>query len=130
MNQQNPSINETLVASKKSRKKTFIVIGIIIFAIAILNSGKSSDFSEKNQKLKQDQPAEQTKPVGGNSQTTQQPQIESPSVSADAAAKQTETKAPKYEVVHELSGKRYDEGMVYYLLIDPVKSAIPPSKRM
>lgn len=116
----------TKKAQWSDEKKGFAIIGVIILTVIMFKSGGSSNSADKKvvqkDEIKQEQQAVETKapiqevkseiPPANTAENT--PQIVE-------TAKQQEIKIPKYEIVHEVSGKRYDGGKIYYVLIDPVK---------
>ena len=107
-------------------KQGFAIIGVIILAIFIYGGNKSENKQSPNQEKVAVENKQSQQPVE-EKVLAQENKTESPQVNADAndqsaqTAKQLEIKIPKYEIVHEVSGKRYDGGKIYYILIDPVK---------
>lgn len=98
-------------------KQGFAIIGVIILAIFIYGGSKSEDKPEQNKvavsENKQPQQPTEEKIL------TQETKTEAPQVSI-VENNQPEIKIPKYEVVYEIKGKRYDGGINYIILVDPV----------
>ncbi len=105
--------------------KGFAIIGVIILAVLIYGGDKSENKPEQNkvavsENKQPQQPTEEK--VSTQENKTESPQVNIAENNQPAqTAKQLEIKIPKYEIVHEVSGKRYDGGKIYYILIDPVK---------
>ncbi len=111
----------TKKAQWSDEKKGFAIIGVIILTVVMFRSGDASDSRDKavvqENETKQAQQAVETKapiqeatPINTAENT---PQVaETP--------KQSETKIPKYEIVYEVTGKRYDGAKIYYVLIDSI----------
>ncbi len=102
-------------------KQGFAIVGVIILAIFIYGGNKSENKQAPNQEKvavenKQSQQPTEEKIV------TQETKTEAPQINTieNSQPKQPEIKIPKYEIVHEVSGKRYDGGINYIILVDPV----------
>ncbi|NTW26867.1 MAG: hypothetical protein HGA36_00925 [Candidatus Moranbacteria bacterium] len=103
--------------SKKTRG--IINIALLVFIIIVATNIFSKD-EQKKDTVKQETSADklqvqETKeqvPVAEKTQEIAQPALET--------INQPEIKIPKYEIVYEVSGKRYDGAKIYYVLIDPI----------
>lgn len=107
-------------------KQGFAIIGVIILAVFIYGGDKSENKQAPNQEkvaVENKQSQQPTREEVVTQETkTEAPQVDTVENSQPAQiTKQLEIKIPKYEIVHEVSGKRYDGGKIYYILIDPVK---------
>jgi hypothetical protein len=105
--------------------KGFAIIGVIILTVLIYG-GDKSESKPKQSKVVVSENKQSQQPTEEKA-LTQESKTEAPQVNAAEnnqpvqVAKQPEVKIPKYEIIHEVSGKRYDGGKIYYVLIDPIK---------
>lgn len=117
MNQETqPQEQAQNVPMKKSWYKKWWVITIAVFLVLSAIIGSSEEDKDKTQETSK--PAEQMATQSQESEVTDEKseQVDQPQVS-DV---QPEIKLPKYEIAYQVEGKRYDGGINYYVLIDPV----------
>ena len=104
--------------SKKTR--AFIGATLVIFLVILIVAITSED---KDKQVGQS-PIEKTEPRTDvkKEQQAVEPTKTTENVQVTEAPKQLEVKIPKYEIVYEIKGKRYDGAVNYILLIDPVNT--------
>jgi hypothetical protein len=105
--------------------KGFTIIGVIILAVLIYGGDKSENKQAPNKEkvvAETNQPQQPTEEKAVAQETkTEAPQVNTAENNQSAQiAKQPEIKIPKYEIVYEVTGKRYDGAKIYYVLIDPI----------
>lgn len=88
----------------------FITIAVIVVLSAIFGSSDEKKDEGRNEQETQTQ----------QSQTPVAEKAEEPVVATVAQTQKEEVKIPKYEIIYELKNKRYDGGVNYFALIDPV----------
>lgn len=117
MNQETQPQEQTQnVPMKKAWYKKWWVITIAVFLVLSAIIGSSEEGKDKTQETSK--PAEQMTVQSQENEVTNEKseQTDRPQVS-DV---QPEIKLPKYEIAYQVEGKRYDGGINYYVLIDPV----------
>ena len=113
-------------AQWSDEKKGFAIIGVIILTVIMFKSVGSSD--SKDRTVVQKDETKQVQQTADTKAPTQEVKSETPPANTVEntpqiveTAQQQEIQIPKYEIIHEVSGKRYDGAKIYYVLIDPVK---------
>lgn len=103
-------------------RKCFAIVGVIVLANVVYGGEKPKETTVKQSDVsvmqqQNEMPAQEIveKPL-------EDAKVEEVKPAAEIT-KPDETRLPKYEIVYELKGKRYDGGVNYYVLIDPVNLA-------
>ena len=117
-------------AKSKLSKVWKIIITVIVgimFISALVNEPKSTTTTPKpkaSTTTKTLSPEEQAKKTEAEDTARKKVEEEKTQKEAEKKAKAEQTaqevKTPKYQILYELSNKRYDGGKNYYVLIDPV----------
>lgn len=117
-----------ILSSKKTRgwiSATLLVLIIII--VVSLSSTKDEKKSQVAIQSEVQEPKEQQQQPIVPATPVQEVRIETPQINTventepiAEVAKQPEVKIPKYEIIYEVVGKRFDGAKIYYVLIDPI----------
>ncbi len=99
--------------------KGFAIVGVIVLANIVYGGEKSKETTVKQSDVSVTQQQNKMPAQEVAEKPLEDAKVEEVKPTAEIT-KPTETRLPKYEIVYELKGKRYDGGVNYYVLIDPV----------
>lgn len=119
--------NEILSSKKTRGWISAILLVLIIIIVASLSSAKDEKKSQVPIQSEAQETKEQLQQPIVPATPVQEVKIETPQINTAEntqpiaeVQKQPEVKIPKYEIVYEVAGKRYDGAKIYYVLIDPI----------
>jgi hypothetical protein len=105
--------------STKTRVLTGSVL-LIFLTILLVNIASEDDKNKQTDKPSAEKTETRTD-TQENQQVTE-PSKNTPVAETAETPKRQEIKVPEYEIVYEIKGKRYDGGVNYIILIDPIKA--------
>ena len=106
------------IASLKKNKGGMIVL-VIIIVVIFAYIGKKTETPPTVEMPAQKVDISKNEPANGFGGAKEQSQNEN-SQPIQKTMPTPEVKIPKYEVAHEVTQQRYDKGVVYYILINPI----------